>query len=251
MLRLPATAVALLLLLPGGPAPCQEARGRTGVRTLVTAARVPERHDADFLAGLAADLELRWEAAREAYARSRRMGRCAAASRCHWHDRLDEELLRERHGLRVLPGDANAHANYAITCANKLIALSLDAGQRPAALFAKAEKHYLVARDMAPPSGRNDVLLGLAALYGEAGQEDRARGLFARIDVAQMESSTSFGNLAYFLTTIGETEQAFVMLERALSLDDASGRYRRWVIESDDYHRVRHHPRFEEILARY
>lgn len=226
------------------------AQGHTGRRTVVEVV-VPPRHDPDLLIGLRADLDRRWADARYAYARSLRMGRCRPGSRCSWHDRLDAELLRERECFFIYTGYNDFYTAYAITCANKLISLRLDTGLAPSTLFRTAEKHYLLALDLAPPSARSHVLLGFAALYGEAGQEDRARRLFREVRLEESESATSFGNLAYFLTTVGDNERAFAMLERALSLDDPDRRYRTWVLESDDYHRVRNDPRFEEILARY
>lgn len=234
-----------LVCVPSAPA-----AGKAGRRTVVTV-HLPPSDDVDLLSGLRADLDGRWEDARAAYGRARRMGRCPDGSRCAWHDRLDRDLVGERAGLALAPGEFGAHANYAITCANKLIALRLDTGLDPEQLFATAEKHYHLALDLAPVSARSEVLLGLAALHGEAGEEDRARALFSEVRPEEFESATAFGNLAYFLTTIGELDQAFAALDRALSLDDAGSRYRDWVVESDDFHRVRNDPRLEEILARH
>lgn len=227
------------------------ASGGAGSVVVVTAQVSPERFERGFVAGLQADARGDHEAAKLEYERVQRLGRCGP--RCEWHLSRTDRVLAARSEARLQPEEAGANVSYAIELHNKLVSLRLDAGHMPAKLVDLALRHYRIALDLAAdsPSTHGDVLLGFAAFQGELGRGDVAMRLLKGVDVDGLETATQIGNLAYFYTTVGRLDLALPALERALSLDGPRGLYRQWAAESDDYHRIRHLPRFKELLELY
>jgi len=246
----------LLLLIPtllatSAHAKAPEKGVPTGQRVVIEL-ELPEAYkDPAFRAALQADAAGEHRQGMTHYARAQRRGQCNPGSRCAWHWRLSREILGQTQEVVAAPQRALHRNNLAISYANKLMALRRDLGKLSSVVSKKALRAYRMARDMAEPNQRSDILLGLASLHAELGEQGIARYLFAEIQLKGLQSSTELGNLAYFYTTVGELDLAFEALEKALAKDDKKGSYRTWALHSDDYHRVRHDPRFKKLMQLY
>lgn len=223
----------------------------TGQRAVIELELPQTYKDEAFRAALQADAAGQHQQGLTHYARAQRRGQCNTGSRCAWHWRLSREILSQTQNVVAAPQRALHRNNLAISYANKLMALRRDLGKLSGSVSKNALRAYRMARDMAEPDQRNDILLGLASLHAELGERGIARHLFAEIQLESFESSTEFGNLAYFYTTVGELDLAFDALEKALAKDDKQGTYRNWALHSDDYHRVHNHPRFKKLMQLY
>jgi adenylate cyclase len=96
------------------------------------------------------------------------------------------------------------------------------------------------------PEDPRPAHLGIAALL-EIGENDRAREWMARAIAIDPDDPLAQYNLACGYTKLGDIDQAFNLLERALPR--VGPELRQWFKHDSDFDPLRSHPRFQQLLA--
>lgn len=124
--------------------------------------------------------------------------------------------------------------------ANKLTALRRETGVVARQAFRIAERAFREAERLLP--GRADPVICLAGLYADAGEPGKARATIARIQGRPLTAGERY-NLACYHHSMGEYDKALAELRVVIN-----DHYRRWILVSDDFWRLRGDPRLEQLL---
>lgn len=137
-----------------------------------------------------------------------------------------------------------AHSLYYRATAkhNKWLGIRAFSGRGPRQLAESAIADYRKA--LSHHADYTLARLGLAGLLHEIGRHDRGRAEFQKI--VQPPSKWMYANVAYYHLAAGNTERALDHLEEAVRY---SSSVRRHLHRSNDFDRLRAHPRFRRLMG--
>jgi tetratricopeptide (TPR) repeat protein len=212
-----------------------------------------------YAAGIDLDLRQQWQESYRAYRRARGEFREMLAKRPRWRETIKGWLAKAEFQIeqsRRLMQQAHfghwswqshrvsAHTHYYRATAkhNKWLSIRAFTGRAPRALLESTIKDYEAALQQRP----NYTLarMGLAGLHHEAGQHERGRQHFRKIRGSPPRWMATA--LAYYHTAAGDTAKALDLLERAVRYSSSNSRH---IYRSNDFDRLRSHPRFRALVA--
>lgn len=223
--------VALALVC--APAPALALEGR------VPMGRLPMGASTAYARAIALDLKGRHDAALAAYLEVVRAGG-PDGERARYHASLTEGMRKNLTALRKAPLDGRAHFSLGVEAANKLTALVRETGVVVRPLYAVAERALSEAVRLLP--GVHDPAICLAGLYADAGELGRAKTTIAWVKGKPLRPSEVY-NLACYYHSVGDYDRALEHLTRVIN-----PYYRKWIRQSDDFHKLRGDPRLEALL---
>lgn len=137
-----------------------------------------------------------------------------------------------------------AHSLYYRATAkhNKWLGVRAFSGRGPRKLAESAIADYRQA--LSHHADYTLARLGLAGLLHDLGQHDRGRAEFQKI--RQPPSKWMYANVAYYYLAAGNTDKALDHLEEAVRY---SSSVRRHIHRSNDFDRLRAHPRFRRLMG--
>ena len=225
-----AFACAVVVWLPGLAAALE---GR------VPMGRLPLGASNAYARAIALDLKGRHDAALAAYLEAVRAGG-ADVERARYHATLAEGMRKNLTALRGAAFDGRAHFSLGVEAANKLTALVRETGVVVRSLYALAERSLSEAVRLLP--GIHDPAICLAGLYADAGELGRARSTIQLVRGQRLRPSEVY-NLACYYHSIGDYDRALADLTKVIT-----PYYRKWIQQSDDFHKLRGDPRLEALL---
>jgi tetratricopeptide (TPR) repeat protein len=168
-------------------------------------------------------------------------GRDPEGRRALYHQELSRGVLTRLERLRLSPNDGRALMSLGVDAANKMSALRRDTGIVARTFYDLSVWAFRSAERFFP--AMPDPIICLAGIYAEAGQRARARETLLRIR-GQALAPEAVYNLAFYHYAMGEYDQALVYLGRVMN-----EHYRKWILSSDDFWKLRGDPRLERILG--
>lgn len=178
---------------------------------------------------------------REALVYYEEAARAPAGGRARYHRKLTQGMLTHLQHVGRFPQDGRANFSLGVDAANKVTALVRETGVVVSAFYAIAEEALRKATTLLP--GANDPVICLAGLYADAREQGRAREALSRVHGRALNAGEVY-NLACYYHSMGRYDEALGELSKVMN-----PHYRGWILESDDFYRLRGDPRLEALLV--
>jgi tetratricopeptide (TPR) repeat protein len=260
-----ATVLGGVSLLLGLTAPAAAQHHERGVHTggghLVTVSSNPSEglevgipRDSWYAKGIALDQLGRWEESFNAYREAQAEFGRQLKDRPAWEKiirgwQLKAEFQLEQSQRLKYPiyhryGPPSASVLYYRAAAkhNKWLGIRAFTGRLERKLQEEVLDEYRKALQQSP--SYDSARLAMAAMLHEVGQHAEARKEFAQVNY--VGRGWIAVEVAYYFAAAGETDKALDMLEKAIQYNSSNKRY---ALRSNDFDRLRSHPRFKALLG--
>jgi hypothetical protein len=251
------------LLSLGGPADAQSSeRGlATGAGHLVVVSTSPSEglevgipRDSWYAKGIALDQQGRWEDSFNAYREARGEFERVLKERPSWDQiirgwQLKAEFQSDQSQrlkfpvyYRYGPPSSSVLFYRAAAKHNKWLGIRAFTGRLDRKLQEEIVSEYQKALQQTP--SYDSARLALAAMLHETGRHSEARQEFAQVNY--VGRGWLAVEVAYYYCAAGEAERAMEMLEKAIQYNSGNKRH---VLRSNDFDRLRPHPRFKSLVG--